>query len=160
MTLTGASALAGLGEGCILASAACVAVGWNHIRHHRVAVHRRYMLTAAWLGLAFFVLYVAHSAVYGDTSFGGPSRWRVPYLTFLQVHVVLATAAGVLGVITLRRALLSRFEQHRRIAPWTATMWLVAAGTGLAVFLLLYVVFPPGPGLNVVRTLVGSPGSH
>jgi hypothetical protein len=35
-------------------------------------------------------------------------------------------------------------------------MWLVAAGTGLVVFLLLYVVFPPGADQNVVRTIVGA----
>ncbi len=153
--MSGAAIFAGLGEACILASAACVAVGWRHIRQRRVAQHRRMMLTGTWLGIAFFLLYVAHTLLYGDTSFGGPAAWQIPYLTFLQAHVILATVAGVLGVITVRRALAGRFAAHRAVAPWTATLWLIAAGSGLVVFLLLYIVFPPGPSLGMVHTLLG-----
>jgi putative membrane protein len=158
--VNGAMVLAYCSEGCMLCSAGCLSAGWYQIRRRRIPQHRRLMLTASWLGLGFFVFYVAHSAVYGDTNFGGPAAWSAPYLAFLQVHVLLATAAGVLGVVTLRRALLGRFALHRRIAPWTATMWLVAAGTGLAVFLLLYVIFAPGPATNVLRTLIGPGPAH
>ena len=160
MATSGATAIAGLSEACMLASAGCLSVGWYHIRHHRIPQHRRAMLTAAWLGLGFFVFYVVHSLVYGDTTWGGPAALAGPYLAFLNLHVGLATLAGVLGVVTLRRALRGRFAQHRRVARWTAPMWLVAAGTGLVVFLVLYVVFPPGPATSVLRTLLGQGPAH
>ena len=150
-----ATALAGLSEAFMLASAVAVVAGWRAIRRQRVQTHRAWMLSAAALGGAFFVSYALRSLLIGDTAFGGPHRWLTPYLTFLQVHVGLATLAGVLGVITLRRALRARFAQHKRIAPWTAVLWLIAAGSGLVVFLLLYVVFQPGATVNVLRAIGG-----
>lgn len=137
--------MAVLSEACMITSAIAVATGWWLIRHRRVRAHRRAMLLGTWTGAAFLGLYVLHTALFGDTQFGGPHAWNLPYTTFLQVHSILATVAGVLGVITLRRALRRRFADHKRIAPWTATLWLIAAGSGLAVFLLLYVIFPSGP---------------
>jgi putative membrane protein len=145
--------LAGLNEACMLASAVALAGGWRLIRRGQVDRHRRAMLAAAAFAVAFFLSYALHSLLVGDTSFGGPAAWRLPYLVFLQIHTVLATVAGVMGIVTLRRALRRQFAMHRRIAPWTASLWLVAAGTGLVVFLMLYVVFPPGPTTNLFRAL-------
>lgn len=148
-------AIAYLNESFMLLSALSVALGWYNIRRGRRAVHRRYMLTGAYLAAAFFVSYALHTFLVGDTSFGGPASWRVPYLTFLQIHTILATAAAVLGIITLRYALRENFGKHRRIAPWTAVSWFVAAGMGLTVFLMLYIVFPPGPTTNIMRAILG-----
>lgn len=145
-----------LNEVFMISSGLCVACGWYFIRHQRVDLHRRLMLAATVLGAAFFLSYVLHTVLVGDTSFGGPATLRGAYLGFLQTHSLLATVAGVMGVITLRRALRGRFAAHRRIAPWTATLWFVAVVTGFAVFLLLYVVFPPGATTNLWRA-IGAP---
>lgn len=148
--------LAVLNEALMISSAICVASGWYFIRRHNVRIHRRFMLWAAGLGLGFFLTYVLKTVVVGDTAFGGPAAYALPYLTFLQIHTVLATGAAVLGIITLRRALLGRFALHRKIAPWTASAWLITATTGLMVFLLLYVIFPPGPTSgNLIKVLFG-----
>lgn len=154
--MSGSVLLGYVNEAFMLSSAASLLIGWQRIRHGQVARHRRAMLTTATLAVAFFVSYAVKSLVYGDTTFGGPAGIATAYQVFLQVHVTLATLAAILGILTLRYALRSRFDRHRRIAPWTASMWLVAAGTGLVVFLLLYVVFPPGADQNVVRTIVGA----
>jgi putative membrane protein len=142
-------------EAFMIASALSVAAGWWAVRRRRLHLHRRLMLVGATLGALFFVSYAARTLVVGDTSFGGPAAWRAPYQAFLQAHSLLATVAGVFGVVTLRRAFLRRFRQHRRVAPWTAGLWLCAAATGLAVFLLLYVVFPPGATTNLFRAVTG-----
>jgi putative membrane protein len=147
--------LAYLNEAFMLLSALSVALGWRAIRRGRREVHRRYMLTASTLAVAFFLSYMLKSLLVGDTNFGGPKAWAVPYLVFLQVHTILATLTAVLGIVTLRYALRSRFGQHRRVAPWTATSWFVAAGMGLAVFLMLYIVFPPGATTNMLRAIIG-----
>lgn len=153
--MSGGMALAYLSEACMVSSACCLVVGWRLIRLGRTHAHRRWMLVTSALGAAFFVTYVLHTVLVGDTSFGGPAGLRLPYQVFLQTHATLATVAGVLGVITLRRALRGRFTLHRRIAPWTAVLWLIAAGSGLAVFLLLYVIYPSGPTANALRTILG-----
>ena len=147
--------LAYFNEACMLLSALSVALGWYNIRRGRRAVHRRLMLTGAYLAAAFFVSYALHSLLIGDTSFGGPRAWTIPYLTFLQIHTILATVAAVLGITTLVYALRENFAKHRRIAPWTAVSWFIAAAMGLGVFLMLYVVFPPGPTTNMLRAIVG-----
>lgn len=144
-----------LGELLMLASAAAVVAGWRRIRRGEVERHRRAMVTAAVLGAAFFVSYALRTLAVGDTRFGGPPALRLPYLAFLQAHTLLATAAGILGIVTLRRGLAGRFAQHRRVAPWTAALWLVAAATGLVVYLMLYVIYPPGPTTRVLNVILG-----
>lgn len=144
-----------INEAFMLASAGCVALGWRAIRTRRIHRHRRLMLTGSVLGALFFVSYVVKTLLVGDTEYGGPVGLKLPYMAFLQVHVTLATVAAVLGVLTLRWALRRRFNRHRRVAPWTAVLWFVAAGSGLVVYLLLYVVFPPGPTTNVLKAVVG-----
>lgn len=134
-----------INEALMIASAISVSIGWRRIRQGQIAAHRRLMLAGTGFGAAFLIGYLTRSFTVGDTTFGGPEELRAPYLAFLALHIVLATIAGILGVITLRRALRGRFDLHRRIAPATATLWLVAAGTGLVVFLLLYVIYSPGP---------------
>ncbi len=146
-------ALADFNEFCLLASAAAVARGWWLIRRRRVEAHRRAMLLASVLASCFFLSYAAKTVLIGDTTFGGPGHLLTAYLVFLQIHVTLATVAAILGVLTLRRALRGQFARHRAIAPWTAAMWFVATGTGLVVFLLLYVFFAPGPTTNVLRAI-------
>lgn len=137
--------LPAMSEAFMLGSATAVAFGWYWIRRGRVERHRRLMLLGSGLGAAFLITYLLKSFVVGDTTFGGPGHLRGPYLIFLAFHILVATVAGIMGVIALRRALNGRLEAHRRIAPATATLWFLAAGTGLVVFLMLYVVYPPGP---------------
>jgi putative membrane protein len=147
--------LATLDEAFMILSATSVAVGWYQIRHRRVRLHRRFMLTGAVLGVLFFITYAVKTLTVGDTAFGGPRLWATPYQIFLQIHTIFATLTAVAGIITLRWAFRRRFRKHRRIGPWTASAWLITATSGLMVFLLLYVVFPPGPtSTNLLHVLL------
>ncbi|MCL6548572.1 MAG: DUF420 domain-containing protein [Alicyclobacillus sp.] len=150
-----ALALAYFNVACMLFSGLAVAAGWYAIRQGNRDTHRRLMISAAYLAAAFFASYILKTVLVGDTTFGGPARWRAWYQGFLQTHSVLATVGAILGVITLYYGLKGRFGRHRRIGPWTAVIWLITAATGIAVFLLLYVVFPPGPTTNMFRAWSG-----
>lgn len=147
--------LGAINQAFIVASAIVMGFGWYHIRKGNVDVHRRLMLTGSALAVLFFLSYVAKTIFVGDTTFGGPNSWRVGYQVFLQSHSILATVAAVLGIITLVLAFRQRFGRHRKIGPWTVSIWFVTAATGVTVFLLLYVVFPPGPTTNVLRAWLG-----
>ncbi len=133
-----------ISECLMLASALSIAVGWYQIRHRHIRAHRRMMLLGAGFGGAFFLSYVFSTFMIGDMLYGGPHKYAAGYQTFLQVHVTLATLAAVLGVITLRWAFRRRFRKHRKVAPWTAVLWFLSAASGLAVFLMLFVMFPSG----------------
>ena len=144
-------------EFLMISSAVTAAIGWRYIRRKQVDIHRRWMITSASLGATFFVSYLTGTIVIGDTMYGGPARFSAPYQIFLLVHVLLATVAAVLGVITLRLALKARFGKHRKVAPWTVVLWFISAATGLVVYLLLFVVFTPGPSVgNLLHVLTGN----
>ena len=151
-----ASAWSLVNELFMIASATLAVIGWYFIRKGKVGIHRRIMLTSSLLGAAFFVSYALATLLVGDSTFGGPQRYRTAYQIFLQVHVVLASVAAVFGVVTLAFAFRQSFRRHRKVAPWTVTMWLISAATGLVVYLLLFVIFPPGPTLgNLLHVLTG-----
>jgi protein SCO1/2/putative membrane protein len=42
----------------------------------------------------------------------------------------------------LSRALKARFELHKKIARWTWPLWMYVSVTGVAVYLILYQIFP------------------
>jgi putative membrane protein len=147
--------LAVINEAFMIGSAVSIAAGWYQVRHHHLHSHRRLMLIGSGLAVCFFLSYVLKTFTVGDTAFGGPHAWYWPYQVFLQVHTIFATLAAIAGIVTLRWALGRRFRQHRRLAPWTATAWMVTAASGLTVFLLLYVIFPPGPTTgNLMKLLL------
>lgn len=148
-----------INEAFIFSSAVCIAIGWYFIRRKQVESHRRMMITGSILGGAFFIGYALRTVIVGDTSFGGPIPLRLPYQVFLDIHSFLATVAGVLGIITLRFAFKQAFGKHRKIGPWTATTWFITTGSGLIVFLLLYVVYTPGPTHNLWHTMTAPAGN-
>jgi putative membrane protein len=148
-------ALPYINEAFILLSALSMAIGWVQIRRRHVEAHKRLMILGSVLAAAFFVTYVLKTVLYGSTQFGGPGSLKLPYQVFLQIHSVLATVAAILGIVTLRWAYKAKFAQHRKIGPWTATIWFITAFSGLCVFLLLYIVYPPGPTTNVFHAWLG-----
>ena len=78
----------------------------------------------------------------GPTVFKDPAWFRPIYLTILLTHTVLAIAIVPLAIITLTRALRSRFDRHRQIARWTWPLWMYVSVTGVLIYLLLYRIFP------------------
>jgi putative membrane protein len=48
-------------------------------------------------------------------------------------------------IVAVIRALQARYEEHRRWARWAAPVWLYVSVTGVLVYLMLYVWYPPVP---------------
>ena len=118
--------------------ATLLARGWYLIRHGRIAEHRRAMLGAFAGSVVFLASYLLYHFQVGSVRFPGTGAVRTVYLAILASHTVLAAAVPILAVITLRRALLGRFERHRRIARWTLPIWLYVSATGVVVYWMLY----------------------
>jgi putative membrane protein len=134
-----------INEVCILTSAILMAIGWRFIRKKQLEAHRRFMILGSVFAALFFTGYALHAVTVGTTSFGGPTFLRLPYEFFLQVHSILATVAAILGILVLRLAIKRNFAKHRKWGPWAVTIWLITVASGLVVFLLLYILYPPGP---------------
>lgn len=117
--------------------ACCLIGGYLNIRRKRVAVHRRFMLSAAGFSVLFLASYVTYHYFYGDTRFPGHGWIRPVYFIVLISHILLSMVALPLIFATLYFALTGRFPTHRRIARWTFPVWLYISVTGVAVFFLL-----------------------
>lgn len=131
-------------EASLNASAAgLLTCGYLMIRRKRILAHKCCMLAAFSASIAFLVLYLWFHAHYGDIRFGGRGAVRRFYLGMLATHVILAAAIVPLVLITLARALRGRFLQHKRIAHWTLPIWLYVSITGVAVYVMLYHLYPP-----------------
>jgi uncharacterized membrane protein YozB (DUF420 family) len=119
-------------------SATLIAIGWWHIRHGRIATHRRFMLSACVTSLLFLVSYVIYHAQAGSRPFPGTGAARIFYFSILIPHVLLAASLLPLVGVTLARGLRRRDAAHRRIARITLPIWLFVSVTGVIVYVMLY----------------------
>ncbi|WP_308660945.1 DUF420 domain-containing protein [Alicyclobacillus sp. SP_1] len=147
--------LAYFNEACILISAIVMGFGWYHIRKGHRETHRRLMLTGVTFAALFFITYVAKTIFIGDSTFGGPKSVAPFYYGFLQTHSILATVAAIFGIVTLVYAFKQRFARHKKVGPWTVSIWFVTAATGLTVFIMLYIAFPAGHTTGLWRAWIG-----
>ena len=124
---------------CLNAISAVLLVwAYTLIRRKQVERHRRVMLTAFATSCLFLVCYLVYHAQVGSVRFQHPGAIRTVYLTILATHTVLAATVPVLAIITLRRGLGARYDQHRKIARWTLPIWLYVSVTGVVVYWMLY----------------------
>lgn len=113
------------------------------IRRGNIVAHKRSMISAFVVSSVFLVSYVIYHIRVGDVLFQGRGWIRPVYFTLLISHVFLAIVILPLAIITLTRALQSRFDKHRRIARWTLPLWLYVCVTGVIVYVMLYQVYAP-----------------
>lgn len=145
--------LPALSTSMIVISAIMVALGWADIRAKRMEQHMKKMVAGAIFAILFFLVYAARTVIVGNTAFGGPDSVKPYYFGFLIFHILLALVSAVLGIITLVLAYKKNFAVHRKIGPKTAVCWFFTAITGVTVYLLLYIVYTPGPTKNVFHII-------
>lgn len=113
-------------------------IAYRFIRRGKIQAHKRTMLAAFSVSVAFLVSYLIYHAQVGSVRYARTGALRTIYLTILASHTVLAATVPVLAIITLRRALKGDFKRHRRIAVWTFPIWLYVSVTGVVVYAMLY----------------------
>ncbi|HEV2277898.1 MAG TPA: DUF420 domain-containing protein [Acidobacteriaceae bacterium] len=119
-------------------SAIALVVGFYFIRRRQIAAHRTSMITAFVFSTLFLVSYVANHALHGDTLY--PVHNGVYYHAYLPIlisHIVLATLALPVVLITFFLSLTGRFAIHRRVARFTLPLWLYVSVTGVVVRVML-----------------------
>lgn len=124
---------------CLNATAAVLLVcGYVLIRRGNIQQHRRVMIAAFCVSVAFLVSYLVYHSQAGSVRFQKSGPIRTVYLSILLTHTLLAATVPVLAVLTLSKALRGRFVRHRRIARWTLPVWLYVSVTGVVVYVMLY----------------------
>lgn len=140
----------------IVLSAVLVGIGWILIANDKRSAHKKVMLGAALSALIFFIIYVSRTVFVGNTSFGGPEEYKIYYTVFLIFHITLATTGAVFGIITIILALKRNIKKHRKIGPVTSIIWFFTAITGVAVYLLLYIIYDGGDTTSVIKAILGT----
>lgn len=125
------------------ASAVFLLCGYIFIRRRNIPAHKFCMLSALATSAVFLVCYLTYHYFHGVTRFPGRGAVRPFYFALLGSHTVLAAVIVPLVLVTLYRAWHRRFDQHKRIARWTLPLWLYVSVTGVAVYWMLYRLYPP-----------------
>jgi putative membrane protein len=119
-------------------AAVLLTTGYVLIRQKKIQQHKRVMIAAFCVSIAFLICYLVYHAQVGSVHYPGTGALRVVYFTILISHTSLALTVPVLAIITLRRGLKRRDKKHRAIARWTLPIWLYVSVTGVVVYMMLY----------------------
>ncbi|MBC8403666.1 MAG: DUF420 domain-containing protein [Planctomycetes bacterium] len=101
-------------------------------------LHKKRMLGAATASALFLVSYLVYHATNEPGRFAGKGAIKVVYLIILFSHVVLAVVQVPLILATIRWGLKNQLTKHKKIAVWTAAIWIYVSITGVVVYLALY----------------------
>ncbi|MDM5213508.1 DUF420 domain-containing protein [Peribacillus sp. RS7] len=139
----------------IVLSAITVAIGWYQIKQRKIETHKKTMMVAAVFAVIFFTIYLSRTVFIGSTSFGGPDDIKIYYTIFLIFHITLATTGAVLGIIMLTTGFKGKFAIHKKIGPATSIIWFFTGITGVAVYILLYVIYHGGETTSLIKAILG-----
>ncbi len=122
-----------------------ICAGLAFIKSERKLAHTACMVTALVTSTAFLACYLTyHYLKAGHVTHFTHSGWpKTLYFIILGTHTPLALFVLPLIIMAVIRALQARYESHRRWAKWAAPIWLYVSVTGVLVYLMLYVWFPP-----------------
>jgi putative membrane protein len=122
-------------------SAVLLAGGYAAIRSGKIAVHKKFMISAFVASSLFLASYLVYHYRVGHVVFQGQGWIRPVYFALLTTHTLLAIAIVPMILITLRRAWLERFDRHRVIARWTLPLWFYVSVTGVIVYFMVYRIY-------------------
>lgn len=140
----------------IVLSAITVAIGWVQIKQRKTETHKKTMSLAGIFAIIFFLIYATRTIFLGNTSFGGPDDVKIYYTIFLFFHITLATIGAVFGIISLFTGYKNNLKTHRKLGPITSIIWFCTGITGIAVYLLLYVIYQGGETVSVIKAILGT----
>jgi putative membrane protein len=122
-----------------------IIAGLVFIKSERKLAHIVCMVTALVTSTAFLACYLTYHFLKEGvvTKFTHPGWPKSLYFFILGTHTPLAVIVLPFIILTVVRALQAKYEQHRKWAKIAAPIWLYVSVTGVLVYLMLYVWFPP-----------------
>lgn len=122
-------------------AAMLLGAGWFAIRSGRRDLHAKFMVSALAASTAFLACYLYyHTHVRAVTRYQGRGVMRALYFFILFTHIPLAIVVVPASLRAVWFAGHSDFARHRRLTRWLWPVWMYVSVTGVAIYLLLYVV--------------------
>ena len=119
-------------------SAVLLTAGGYFIKKRRIDAHKRCMIAALFVSMAFLTSYLIYHSQVGSVPFEGQGWIRPVYYFILITHVILAVVILPLVLRTAYLGFRARFDKHVPIARWTFPLWMYVSVTGVIVYLMLY----------------------
>jgi putative membrane protein len=122
-----------------------ICAGLWFIKSERKLAHTVCMITALATSTLFLGCYLTYHYLKEGvvTRFTAPGWPKTLYFFILGTHTPLAVLVLPFIIMAVTRALQARYASHRKWARWAAPIWLYVSVTGVLVYLMLYVWFPP-----------------
>lgn len=113
--------------------------GFRYIRRGAIVQHRNSMFAAFFFSSLFLVSYITNHYLHGDITFprSHPLARFIYLWVLLTPHILLATVALPMILITFFFSLSGRFLWHRKIARYTFPVWLYVSVSGVVVYAML-----------------------
>jgi putative membrane protein len=104
--------------------------------------HCMLMATAFTLDVSFMVSYMIKSLIEGRTEFVGPETIKLyVYLPTVIIHSIISLLVLFMAAYMVFSGFRGWTERHRKLGMLTFYTWLISFASGIAVYLLLYVLF-------------------
>lgn len=112
------------------------------IKHKKIVYHRIVMTTAFALGGLFLVCYIIYHTSNPANRFSGEGFIRPVYFFILISHIGLSLVVLPLVLRAMFFAVTQQFTRHKAVVKYAYPIWLYVSASGVAVYLLLYHLFP------------------
>jgi len=117
-------------------------IGYAFIKRKNQPSNRNCMVAAFITSTVFLASYLYYHYHVGHTAFTNPPWFRRIYIPLLISHIILAALIVPLILGTILFAFMGWLDAHKRIARWTWPLWMYVSITGVAIYFILYQIFP------------------
>lgn len=129
----------------------CLLAGLLAVKNHNYNLHKKIMITAILLSVLFFLSYIAHHLLAGETKFGDlnhdgilsvdeklqAGNMRLVYYFLLITHIPLAAIILPFILFTAYRALTGEYARHKKLTRYTWPLWFYVAVTGVVIYYMI-----------------------
>ncbi len=120
-----------------------IVAGLFCIKNGKRKAHGVLMAFALVVSAAFLTCYLIYHYQVGSKGSAGMGPVRIVYLAIHIPHVILAIVNLPMIIMTVLPVLRRNFEKHKPWARRTYLIWLYVSVSGVVVYLMRYVWFPP-----------------
>ncbi|RMH63774.1 MAG: DUF420 domain-containing protein [Calditrichaeota bacterium] len=112
--------------------------GYLYIKAGKREQHKKAMLSATFVSVAFLISYVIYHYNVGSVPYPHHDWTRTLYFLILIPHVILAGINAPFIALLLILALKEKFPLHKKWAHFVYPVWIYVSVSGVVIYLMLY----------------------